>query len=177
MKKNTILIFGLGLGIGILLCPLAVFVYVKSGMMPVTTADPPMPFEKFIARSAISVAIQKEENLKPSFVIAEPEIKNATRLYLNHCAGCHGSIDTPDSKMADAMFPKAPQLFKADDLVTDDPLGKIHWKIKNGLRLTGMPSYQKILSDEEIWQVSSLLQQADHLSELVKKELSAGMRK
>ena len=39
--------------------------------------------------------------------------------------------------------------------------GETYWKVKNGLRLTGMPAYQKLLSDTEMWQVSLLLKNAD----------------
>jgi mono/diheme cytochrome c family protein len=31
------------------------------------------------------------------------------------------------------------------------------WRIKNGIRLTGMPSFQNILSEDQIWQVTGLI--------------------
>ena len=163
--------FLIGLIIGILLCPLGALIYIKSGLMPVTTQDPPMPFEKFIAKSAIRAAIAKEKNLTPPVPITEAQLRSGAHLFVNHCAGCHGLIDSPYSKMAAALYPPAPQLFKADDLVTDDPIGKIHWKIKNGIRLTGMPAFKTILSEDEMWQISAVLQQADKLSDPIKDEL------
>jgi thiosulfate dehydrogenase len=120
---NNKLSFFLGIVIGLLLTPLAIYLYVHSGAMPITTADPPLLFEKFLAKTAIRAAIQKEINLKPNLVLSETQLQNGAHLYVNHCAGCHGLIDTPDSKMAAAMFPKSPQLFKADDEVTDDTVG------------------------------------------------------
>jgi len=45
--------------------------------------------------------------------------------------------------------------------VTDDPPGETYWKVANGIRLTGMPSYKGILSETEMWQVSLLLANAD----------------
>ena len=172
IRRKLKLIFLTGLLTGIFLCPLGIFIYVKSGHMPVTTDDAPMPFEKFIARSAIHVAAEKEKNLQPRAPITDAQLKNGAHLFVNHCAGCHGLIDSPHSKMAAALYPPAPQLFKADDLVTDDPVGIIHWKIKNGIRLTGMPAFKTILSDDEMWEISAVLQQADKLSEPVKAELT-----
>ena len=32
-----------------------------------------------------------------------------------------------------------------------------YWKVKNGIRLTGMPGFGDTLPDTEIWQVSLLL--------------------
>jgi len=45
--------------------------------------------------------------------------------------------------------------------VSDDPPGETYWKVANGIRLTGMPSYKDILSDTAMWQVSLLLANAD----------------
>jgi hypothetical protein len=64
------------------------------------------------------------------------------------------------------MFPDAPPLWEkhghGDTIgVSDDPPGETYWKVANGIRLTGMPSYKDLLSDTEIWQVSVLLANAD----------------
>jgi mono/diheme cytochrome c family protein len=47
--------------------------------------------------------------------------------------------------------------------VTDDEPGETYWKVANGIRLTGMPSYDKHLSTDQMWQVSLLLANADKL--------------
>ena len=45
--------------------------------------------------------------------------------------------------------------------VSDDPPGETYWKVANGIRLTGMPAYDKVLTETEMWQVSLLLANAD----------------
>ena len=45
--------------------------------------------------------------------------------------------------------------------VSDDPPGETYWKVANGIRLTGMPSYKGVLTDTQMWQVSLLLANAD----------------
>ena len=45
--------------------------------------------------------------------------------------------------------------------VSDDPVGETYWKVKNGIRLTGMPSFEKALTEDQMWQVSLLLSKAD----------------
>jgi mono/diheme cytochrome c family protein len=64
------------------------------------------------------------------------------------------------------MYPAAPQLWhkhKKGNVVgvSDDEVGETYWKVKNGIRLTGMPTYQNLLSDSDIWDVSLLLKNAD----------------
>jgi mono/diheme cytochrome c family protein len=64
------------------------------------------------------------------------------------------------------MYPQAPQLWKKHAKgnvvgVSDDEPGETFWKVKNGIRLTGMPAYQHVLTDEQMWDVSLLLKNAD----------------
>jgi mono/diheme cytochrome c family protein len=64
------------------------------------------------------------------------------------------------------MYPSAPQLWKKHPRgnvvgVSDDEAGETYWKVANGIRLTGMPAFSKVLSDTEMWQVSLLLKNAD----------------
>jgi hypothetical protein len=66
------------------------------------------------------------------------------------------------------MFPDAPPLWEMHHHgsetmmgVTDDPPGETYWKVANGIRLTGMPSYKDVLTETEMWQVSLLLANAD----------------
>jgi mono/diheme cytochrome c family protein len=64
------------------------------------------------------------------------------------------------------MYPSAPQLWKKHAHgnvvgVSDDEAGETYWKVAHGIRLTGMPSYERVLSDTQMWQVSLLLKNAD----------------
>ncbi len=64
------------------------------------------------------------------------------------------------------MYPAAPQLWhkhKKGNVVgvSDDPAGESYWKVKNGIRLTGMPTYEDLLSDSDMWDVTLLLKNAD----------------
>jgi thiosulfate dehydrogenase len=70
------------------------------------------------------------------------------------------------------MFPHAPQLWTPRGMITDDPPGVTYWKVRNGIRLTGMPSFEKALTDQQMWQVSLLLREADKLPPEVKGALA-----
>jgi thiosulfate dehydrogenase len=167
MKK---LFFAFTIGICVPVFAGVLFVYM--GGMPVATKGPPLPFERFLARTAIHAAIGDQED-KPSPVTAdEIAFQSGAKVYMNHCAVCHGTFGGHPTKIAQGLFPKPPQLLDADDQITDDPVGEAYWKVKNGIRLTGMPGFVDSLSDTEIWQVSLLLVNADKLSEAVKQVLT-----
>jgi hypothetical protein len=63
------------------------------------------------------------------------------------------------------MYPEAPQLWAPHRNgvvgVSDDPPGETYWKVANGIRLTGMPAFNKVLNETQMWQVSLLLANAD----------------
>jgi thiosulfate dehydrogenase len=85
------------------------------------------------------------------------------QVYKDNCAFCHGLPLQAPSAASQGMFPHAPQLFTEKETVTDDPVGVTYWKVKNGIRLTGMASFQKALTDQQMWDVSALLARADKL--------------
>ena len=82
----------------------------------------------------------------------------------------HRNQRLEQSDIALGEFPKPPHLFHGTG-VTDDPPGETYWKVANGIRLTGMPSFKGHLNDTEIWQVSLLLANADKISDAVKQAL------
>ena len=65
--------------------------------------------------------------------------------------------------MGKRFYPGAPHLLPPNKGVTDDPVGMTHWVVENGIRFSGMPMFHCKLTDNEIWQVSLLLSNADKL--------------
>jgi mono/diheme cytochrome c family protein len=165
----------LGLLIGLLLWPAIGYVYFRYGYAPVATAAPPMPFEKPLARMALRARMAAEA---PQTAPIQPDpahLAAGAKIYVEECAFCHGLPHQPDVPPAGkGMFPVPPQLFTPEEMVTHDPVGQIYWKVANGIRLTGMPAYQKSLSTEQMWQVSVLLAHADTLPEPVQAALQPG---
>jgi thiosulfate dehydrogenase len=56
--------------------------------------------------------------------------------------------------------------------VTADPPGETFWKVANGIRMTGMPSFQQSLSQTQMWQISLMLANADKLPNSVRAVLA-----
>jgi thiosulfate dehydrogenase len=164
--------FIFGLVVGLVLVPLMGFLYFATGMAPVATSDPMMPFEHSMAAMALHARIDKEMPKSVPIPADEATFEAGARVYMHHCAICHGALGQPESAIASGMFPPPPQLLPPHHGVTDDPPGETYWKVKNGIRLTGMPAFQGSLMDGEEWQVSLLLANADKISESVKKDLA-----
>lgn len=154
--------FILGVVVGILLVPVIIYCYFRFGYAPVATTASPIPFERKLAHMGLDARIDKEAPKNPPFQATDADLQSGAHLYRKHCAVCHGSSNAPKTATAKGMYPHPPQLLKGKG-VTDDPAGETYWKVANGIRLTGMPSYKDSLSDKEMWQISLLLAGADKL--------------
>ena len=151
-----------GVVASLVLMAAGVYGYFAGGFAPVATSAPPMPFEKRLARLALHARLEKE---MPKTVPVQADEANhlaGARLYVEHCAPCHGVPGRPETAISQGEFPRPPQLFRGKG-VTDDSPGETYWKIANGIRLTGMPGFDKSLSTTQMWQISVLLANADKL--------------
>ncbi len=153
------------------------WMYFRFGHPPVAAADPAFPFEAQIVHVPLEARIKREMQ-PPPFGTSEEVFESGAKIYAESCAGCHGTPghDTPYARW---MYPGAPQLWKKHAKgsvvgVSDDEPGETFWKVKNGIRLTGMPAYQHLYSDAQMWDVALLLKNADQpLPDPVMKLLSA----
>jgi thiosulfate dehydrogenase len=163
--------FIFGLIVGLLLPVVGGYFYIKGGMMPVATASAPLPMEEKIAHMALSARMHKEMPKDLPVPADEANMTQGAHIYVENCAFCHGSLDQPATNAAKGMFPLPPQLLSHDEMVTDDPVGATYWKVSNGIRLTGMPGFNDMLTPTQIWQVSQLLAHADKLPDPTKAAL------
>jgi len=70
-------------------------------------------------------------------------------LYMLRCASCHGFDGRTPTDVGRGMYPRTPDL--GSPAVQQWSDAELFWIIKHGIRLTGMPGFGKIHSDEEIW--------------------------
>ncbi len=165
--------FAIGILMGVLLVVAGAWFYFTTGWAPVAVTDPPMLFEKKLAHGALNARIGKDPHTDPPPVpVTEATYLAGADVYKQNCAVCHGLPGEPQSAIAKGMFPKPPELFHSTG-VTDDPAWETYWKAKNGIRLTGMPSFKGSLDDTQIWQVTVLLANADKISPAVKAALTS----
>jgi thiosulfate dehydrogenase len=168
MKK-----FILGLILGVIVVPVLGYLYFASGSVPVATSAPPMPFERALARTALHARMEKEMPKGAPPVAADEAAYTAGALiYKDHCAVCHGLPGQTQTAIAKGMFPKPPMLLEGTG-VSDDPAAETYWKVAGGIRMTGMPGFDKSLSTTQMWQVSLLLANSDKLPKSVMDNLRA----
>ena len=167
MKK-----FIVGVIVGLLIPVIGGYLFIKMGMMPMAAnGASPLPMEEKIAHMALRARMAKDKMQQSPIPADEPNMTQGAHVYVENCAFCHGFSGAKASFAAKGMFPLPPQLL-SEDMVTDDPTGKIFWTVENGIRLTGMPGFKEMLTPTQMWQVSQMLQHADKLPDQTKAALA-----
>ena len=157
---------GVALGVALTLAValIGAYVLVRSGLIPANADAKPGWLEIWMASTSLDATLRREAPKGPNPVpLTEANLLDGVHLFAQNCAVCHGSAKGAESSspIANGLYQKPPQL--ASDGVEDDPEGFSFWKIKHGIRLTGMPSWAETLSDRQIWTLALFLKHMDKL--------------
>lgn len=151
----------LGVALTFAVALIGAYALLRSGLIPANADAAPGRLETWMAGTSLNATLRRDapkgENPVP---LTDMNLSLGVPLFARHCAGCHGGATSP-SPIAKGMYPSPPQL--ATDGVEDDPEGYTFWKVKHGIRLTGMPSFGHILSDQQIWTLALFLKHMDKL--------------
>jgi len=162
--------FVVGVIIGAALLAGGLYYYFVSGMAPAAVADAPMMMEKKIANKSLDAHIEKANVPAPPIQTSEDNYVAGAKLYKDNCAGCHGLPNQPPPAIADNFYPRATLMFKGKG-VSDDPPQESYWKIENGIRLSGMPTFKNTLNETQIWQLALFVAGTDKLPDSAKNAL------
>lgn len=164
-----------GIVLGMVLCVVGlaagIYFYFSTGRAPVAVTAQEMPFERRLAHLGLNAYLEKLPHPEPQVPVDEKNLLAGAKIYKDNCAVCHGLPDTAKTAIAEGMAPKPPQLFRGTG-VTDDEVWESYWKVKGGIRMTGMPGFKDHLTETQIWQVAVLVKNADKISPTVRAELT-----
>jgi mono/diheme cytochrome c family protein len=159
-----------GVALTLAVALIGAFALVQGGLIPASADAKPGQLETWMARTSLNATLRREAPKDQNPVaLTEQNLLNGVHLFAQNCAVCHGSAkgDASSSPIAKGLYQKPPQL--ATEGVEDDPDGVSFWKIKHGIRLTGMPSFEDSLSDQEIWTLALFLKHMDKLPPAVQQ--------
>ena len=131
------------------------------GFIPTNANAIPPRWETRIANTAVDASM--ERHAAHAINPVPPNDQNyidGMKLYTMNCALCHGGLDRKPDSLSKSFYPPAPNLV-ADP--PDDPEWHIFYTIRTGVRYTGMPAWDKTLSEQDMWKIASLLSHFDKL--------------
>jgi mono/diheme cytochrome c family protein len=140
-------------------------VYFFGGFYSVAgTQDDPAPV-KWVLTNVRTASINRHATDAPPIPLDNPaNIQAGAKAFqARGCWNCHGAPGVEWAKFSEGLRPDPPDL---KDVVNDRRPNELFWVIKNGINMTGMPSFEKAeVPDQEIWTIVAFLKKLPNVSE------------
>jgi mono/diheme cytochrome c family protein len=102
-------------------------------------------------------------------------VQEGAREYVEHgCATCHGAPGMKWEKFSEGLHPDPPDLKEVAGELT---LQEIFWVIRNGINMTGMPSFAAAgAKDDDLWKIAAFVKKLPNVSEANFKSWTAAQQ-
>ncbi|HEY3298603.1 MAG TPA: cytochrome c [Armatimonadota bacterium] len=120
-----------------------------SGMYNVAANYPDRAPVAWFFDTTLTMSVRNHsEAIKVSPLTDPKMIERGFRTYNEMCVGCHGAPGIEIPTVIKSMNPEPPELAES---AADWKPNELFWLTKNGVRMTGMPAWDKTLKDDQIW--------------------------
>jgi mono/diheme cytochrome c family protein len=149
--KRWILVVLIGLALA------AVVVIVGFTQIKLDALQEPGHLETAFATGAKHLLVRwsSREGIPPAPTNLQASIEEGDKLYATDCSMCHGPDGHTPTDSGRWMYPRAADL--ASPEVQQYSNRELFWIVKNGIRLSGMPAFGRVESDEHIWNLTHYL--------------------
>jgi mono/diheme cytochrome c family protein len=153
--------FFLGVIITLLVLILAALGYAMLGFVPTAANVEPPHLERHLAMGAVDASMERHAPRATNPLMpTDDNLIDGMKLYTMNCALCHGGLDRKPSALAASFYPPPPNLVSDPP---DDPEWHTFYTIRTGIRYTGMPAWDKTLTEPEMWKITTFLSHMDKL--------------
>jgi mono/diheme cytochrome c family protein len=139
------------------------FTFIYAGVYDVAATSPHWPVTYWMMETVRTNSIKARAAgiTPPQDLSDQTKVVGGTEHYAAHCASCHGAPGVPRGETAEGLYPKPADLTHAPQRYTP---GELFWILKNGIKMSGMPSWSDH-SDEELWGTVAFLEKLPAMSE------------
>ncbi len=139
------------------------FTFIYAGVYDVAATHPHWPITYWAMETVRkqSVKMRASGITPPADLSDEARLINGTEHFATHCASCHGAPGVPRSALAEGLYPRPADLRESAQRYTS---GELFWIVKNGIKMSGMPSWSDH-SDDELWNTVAFIEKLPSMSE------------
>jgi mono/diheme cytochrome c family protein len=131
------------------------------GFLPTRANSAPPAMEIHLAMSALDNSVERHApHLNNPVPPTDENLIEGLKIYTMNCALCHGGIDLQPSTLEKSFYPPPPNFIHHPP---DDAEWHLFYVIRTGVRYTGMPAWDKTLSEPDIWKLTAFLTRIDKL--------------
>jgi thiosulfate dehydrogenase len=145
------------------------------GFFPTNANTTPPHIEQQIAMAVLDASMERRAaRVNNPIPPTDENLIDGLKIYTMNCALCHGGLDRQPSVLGKSFYPPAPSLILYP---IDDPEWHTFYAVRTGVRYTGMPAWEKVLSESDTWKVTAFLTRVEKLSPAVQEfwKKSAGV--
>jgi hypothetical protein len=108
--------------------------------------------------------VRHAHDIPPTNLSDAAMVQAGAKEFAEHgCTNCHGGPGVTWAKFSEGLRPDPPDL---KDVVSDRTASQLFWVIKNGINMTGMPSFGLAgAKDDEIWRIVAFLKKLPVVTE------------
>ena len=178
-REHRVSMLMLGAAGAIFLMASASVIFVASGVYDIAAATPHWPVTRWVMEQTRnrSIALHAAGIKVPPGLDDPQKVVMGTAHFAAHCASCHGAPGVPRSDAAEGLYPQPPDLTHASAHYTK---AELFWIVRNGIKMTGMPSWSDH-SDDELWASVAFIEKlpsltAEEYGKLVAQSMKMGGR-
>lgn len=144
-------------GLVAILAIIGAMFFFLTGRYNVSAIQPDHGLVAWALTTVRTASIARHAPEKAPIAVDDPSVIQAGAMAFSKrgCVHCHGGPGADWSKFSEGLRPDAADL---NEVAKTRSVGKIFWVIKNGINMTGMPSFARLqVSDDEIWKIAAFV--------------------
>jgi mono/diheme cytochrome c family protein len=147
-------------------------IFFFGGYYSVAGTAPEPGIVKWVLVQVRTASIARHAQDAPTIAFDDPAVMAGARAYgARGCINCHGAPGVDWAKFSEGLRPDPPDL---KDVVKERSPAQLFWVIKNGINMTGMPSFALAgAPDQEIWQIVAFLKKLPEITDANYKSWTA----
>jgi mono/diheme cytochrome c family protein len=153
------------IGVLAILCVIAAAVFFFGGFYNVAAVvDDPSLVKSALTNIRLASIIRHATDTPPMPLDDPSTVQAGARAFSERgCTSCHGAPGVEWAKFSEGLRPDPPDL---KEVVDQRKPQELFWVVKNGIHMTGMPSFGLIeVPDREIWTIVAFLKKLPSVSE------------
>ena len=133
------------------------------GALPLSATNRPSKVEKAVAHVVLDATVRARAPRGKSAPSDPASVAHGREAYRANCLVCHGVPGGEQSAIAAGLNPPVPDLGEPETQRRSD--GELFFLVSGGVRLTGMPGFEKSLPEETRWELVGFLRALPKLGE------------
>ena len=136
--------------------------FVYSGLYDISATDQHLPPTFHAMKKAMERSVERRaKDIAVPDLGSPAQLERGLAIFRSHCVQCHGAPGVAPEPFALALRPLPTPLVRSG---RDRGPAYLFWIVKFGIKMTGMPSWEFRMEEDDMWAVVAFLQKLPHLS-------------